>query len=344
LAKRSPDIARIPDFLQPQNSYILWLCLATYISHILGSRTCRRALRAVKGQNDRDTASASKTTPRPLTCDPAEPAELAANDQTTEPIANRWLIHFSDREPLELILTDPATRAEILERYPIAVATEPFSRPSRAATADETSELRKLISTVQAGDFEGQRAALAVGARQRRRGVGLLQGARRGPQAARLAGIGATNRTTEGCVECHDLEPLLGLHGRLPEDRGATCAAWTRIRMVANWNGLLGRLQAELLTAGIVLPDQPVIDGRWHLCADGAYVMFVQMPYLAGDRLDAHMHCEFARSPVLTARGWWCGFTTLTAASTVAFDRPESVADSTGRCPRGILRQRPLTT
>jgi len=42
-----------------------------------------------------------------------------------------WRLHFPDREPVEVACVPPSTHDEILERYPDAVAAEPFV-PERA--------------------------------------------------------------------------------------------------------------------------------------------------------------------------------------------------------------------
>lgn len=36
-----------------------------------------------------------------------------------------WLIHYADREPMEVACSPPATHVEILERHPDAIAAEP---------------------------------------------------------------------------------------------------------------------------------------------------------------------------------------------------------------------------
>lgn len=46
-----------------------------------------------------------------------------------------WLLHFADREPMEVYCNPDATHAEILERYPEALAAEPI--PERIAPAYE---------------------------------------------------------------------------------------------------------------------------------------------------------------------------------------------------------------
>jgi len=57
----------------------------------------------------------------------------AANDsrRDTATASRWWLLHFDAREPLEVACFPPSTHAEILERYPDAVAAEPFV-PERA--------------------------------------------------------------------------------------------------------------------------------------------------------------------------------------------------------------------
>ncbi|GHU18693.1 hypothetical protein FACS189475_04590 [Betaproteobacteria bacterium] len=49
----------------------------------------------------------------------------------------RWLLHFADRDPLEVSIT-PAATTEVLAQYPAAVAAEPFT-PAARAPADTLS-------------------------------------------------------------------------------------------------------------------------------------------------------------------------------------------------------------
>lgn len=43
----------------------------------------------------------------------------------------RWLIHFADRNPLEVAFSPEASHAEALEAYPDALAAEPLEGESR---------------------------------------------------------------------------------------------------------------------------------------------------------------------------------------------------------------------
>jgi hypothetical protein len=147
-------------------------------------------------------------------------------------IPHRWTEHFADREPLELVLTEPVSHSSIRERYPTAVAAEPFSRPFRAATADEASELRKIISTVLPDDVVGQREALAVAMTDIDAALTcfrVLVVAAKPNTSCSTCQHRRHPGTAEGCVERHDLEPLFGLLRRLPEDRGAACTSWRGI-------------------------------------------------------------------------------------------------------------------
>lgn len=90
------------------------------------------------------------------------PTELQAT--ALEPTANRWVVHFADRDPTVVILTEPTTHTSILTQYPDAVAAEPSPRRYRPATAREALELRLLVHEVLSGDAgraEALRLALA---------------------------------------------------------------------------------------------------------------------------------------------------------------------------------------
>jgi len=58
--------------------------------------------------------------------------------------------------------------------------------------------------------------------------------------------------------------------------------------MVANWNGVLAELRSKALTHGVLIPEQPIADGRWHACdvaggnrGAGAYLLFQHLPHVA---------------------------------------------------------------
>ena len=63
----------------------------------------------------------------------APPAKVGAGETTT---ASRcWLIHFADRDPMQVTCIPEATHAEILERHPDAVAAEPhLDHPATSGT------------------------------------------------------------------------------------------------------------------------------------------------------------------------------------------------------------------
>lgn len=84
----------------------------------------------------------------------APPAEVGAGDTAT---ASRWwLIHYSDRDPLEVAYCPEATHAEILERHPDAVAAESFTptirQPSAPLTAEEETVIRAWLAMIEETD------------------------------------------------------------------------------------------------------------------------------------------------------------------------------------------------
>ncbi len=68
-------------------------------------------------------------------------------------IASRWwLIHYSNRDPLEVSCCPDATHAEILERHPDAIAAEPYvptvRKPSTPLTKEEETAIRALLVNI----------------------------------------------------------------------------------------------------------------------------------------------------------------------------------------------------
>ena len=84
----------------------------------------------------------------------APPAKVGAGDTAT---ASRWwLIHYPDRDPVEVTCCPDATHAEILERHPDAVAAEPFTpsirQPSAPLTASEETAIRAWLALIEETD------------------------------------------------------------------------------------------------------------------------------------------------------------------------------------------------
>lgn len=85
----------------------------------------------------------------------ASPAKVGASDTAT---ASRWwLIHFTDRDSLEVVCCPEATHADILESHPDAVAAEPFTPPIRQPSAPLTTSEETDPATI--ADVIGQRDA-----------------------------------------------------------------------------------------------------------------------------------------------------------------------------------------
>lgn len=84
----------------------------------------------------------------------APPAKVGAGDTAT---ASRWwLIHYPDRDPVEVACCPEATHADILERHPDAIAAEPFTptirQPSAPLTASEESAILAWLALIEETD------------------------------------------------------------------------------------------------------------------------------------------------------------------------------------------------
>ena len=67
-----------------------------------------------------------------------------------------WLVHFRDRNPVEVACYPEATRTEILEKYPDAVAAKPFTptirQPSAPMTTEEEAAIRAWLALIKETD------------------------------------------------------------------------------------------------------------------------------------------------------------------------------------------------
>ena len=84
----------------------------------------------------------------------APPAIVSPGDTAT---ASRWwLIHYPDRDPVEVTCCPEATHADILERHPDAVAAEPFTptirQPTAPLTASEETAIRAWLALIEETD------------------------------------------------------------------------------------------------------------------------------------------------------------------------------------------------
>lgn len=179
--------------------------------------------------------------------------QKSANDPTAAP-ATGWLLHYADRDPLEVWFSPALSHAEVLAQHPDAVAAEPVPERTRTrtrtATVIERDELLALVQAIYGNDTDRDRqealdAALAdpEGALQCYRAIT----AERGITAETLTPTGTTAAAT-GCKTCRhctrpgraypgycgggraDLLPAYGEHHplrKLPDDGGATCASYT---------------------------------------------------------------------------------------------------------------------
>lgn len=67
-----------------------------------------------------------------------------------------WLIHYPDRDSVEVACCPEATHAEILERHPDALAAEPFTpiirQPSAPLTASDETAIRAWLALIEETD------------------------------------------------------------------------------------------------------------------------------------------------------------------------------------------------
>lgn len=114
---------------------------------------------------------------------------------TAPPVrATRWLIHFLDREPMEMWFAPAADHDEVLAAHPGAVAAEPLAGVSVSAVSASVS---------------AESAARGCSTCRHRRRPGLSAGYCGG--------------------ERDDLPGAYGLHHplrKLPDDQGASCASY----------------------------------------------------------------------------------------------------------------------
>lgn len=66
-------------------------------------------------------------------------------------VSRWWRLHFPDREPVEVACFPPSTHDEILERYPDAIAAEPFTQTLLQPATSIPTDLENLI--YRAGTF-----------------------------------------------------------------------------------------------------------------------------------------------------------------------------------------------
>lgn len=84
----------------------------------------------------------------------AHPAKVSAVE--TAPAFHWWLIHYQDRLSLEVTCYPETTHSEIMERYPDAIAAEPFTpvirQPSKPMTTSEETAIRSWLARIQETD------------------------------------------------------------------------------------------------------------------------------------------------------------------------------------------------
>ena len=80
--------------------------------------------------------------------------KVGAGDPATA--SHWWLIHYPDRNPLEVASYPKATHTEMLEQYPDAIAAEPFTptvrQPFAPLSASEETAVRMWLALIEETD------------------------------------------------------------------------------------------------------------------------------------------------------------------------------------------------
>lgn len=101
------------------------------LSALIQKRETRKAATAIPAISATQPNEGAATVARIATVAVANPTDAKTADAVT---SQGWLLHFADREPLEVYCNPDATHAGILERYPDALAAEPI--PERITPAE----------------------------------------------------------------------------------------------------------------------------------------------------------------------------------------------------------------
>lgn len=108
-----------------------------------------------EGESGRTVASvATVAVAKPPQRQTAPPAIVTTADPAT--VSRLWLLHYPDRNPVEVSVVSGATRAEMLDWHPDAVAAEPFTptirQPSAPLTASEETAIRAWLALIEETD------------------------------------------------------------------------------------------------------------------------------------------------------------------------------------------------
>ncbi len=107
----------------------------------------------VKGRTVASVAGV--TVAKPPKGETVPPAKVRAGD--TASTSRWWLIHYLDRDPVEVACCPEATHAEILESHPDAIAAEPFTptirQPKAPLTASDEMAIRAWLALIQETDL-----------------------------------------------------------------------------------------------------------------------------------------------------------------------------------------------
>jgi hypothetical protein len=185
-----------------------------------------RLERAAGTAGTADVPAGVPANPAPILAGTAGTAGTAEKDKggsdsttdTAPPIrATRWLLHYADREPMEVHFAPAADHAEALAAYRDAVAAEPIRErtDTGAASVIERDELLALVESARESDKQSAHESAQKSAA---RGCSTCRHRKRPGLSAGYCGGGR--------------DDLLGAYGehhplrKLPDDQGESCASY----------------------------------------------------------------------------------------------------------------------
>ena len=120
----------------------------------------------------------------------------------------KWIIHFTDHEPLTSTFSPEATHAEVLAQFPDAVAAEPVAHPAASAlpalTAEEEEAIRAWLALIE--ETDPATIAEVIGQCQRDADArGYFTGRAAADNLQKIEGNAAFDDDRRTCEQCANL-------------------------------------------------------------------------------------------------------------------------------------------
>lgn len=166
-----------------------------------------------------------------LDCTPETRVTPQGGETASDVQAQRWVIHFADRDPLEVTFAPAVTHAEALASYRCGVAAEPIPEsPGVMIPPDLTEAFDQCAAADRYGDRDrtSLSATFAVDPVATRALATEMRG--RTGQCRRCEHFSRPGLSDGYCTGRDDLPLAYGLLRVLPADAGAWCPRFARGR------------------------------------------------------------------------------------------------------------------